>query len=123
MASGFTAASARGGKTRRCARNSNVNAPTTPATVLADNTPNSTVPISVPSSPAGSNSRNSTRSRSRQSCCKPVASITSSSGNMIAAACGTGTASASSGVASDPKPLRKPLFESPITSTAGMAMR
>ena len=59
--------------------------------------------------------------RRRHSCCKPVASITSSSGSMIAAACGTGTASAISGVASAPKPVAKPLLDRPISSTAGMA--
>ena len=51
----------------------------------------------------------------------PNASITSSSGNMIAAACGTGTASANIGVASDPKPAPKPLLDKPMSSTAGMA--
>ena len=50
-----------------------------------------------------------------------VKSITSNSGSMIAAACGTGTASASSGVASEPKPIRKPLLANPISSTAGTA--
>ena len=45
----------------------------------------------------------------------------SSSGSMIAAACGTGTASAMIGVASAPKPLAKPLLDSPISSTAGIA--
>jgi len=52
-----------------------------------------------------------------------VASITSSSGSMIAAACGTGTGivSANSGVASEPKPLKKPLLPKPISSTAGTA--
>ncbi len=51
----------------------------------------------------------------------PVASITSSSGSMMAAACGTGIVKASSGVASEPKPIRKPLLASPISSTAGTA--
>ena len=40
---------------------------------------------------------------------------------MIAAACGTGTAIAISGVASAPKPLAKPLLASPMSSTAGTA--
>ena len=44
-----------------------------------------------------------------------------SSGSMIAAACGTGTASAISGTASAPKPAPKPLFARPISSTAGTA--
>ena len=40
---------------------------------------------------------------------------------IIAAACGTGTASASNGVASEPKPAPKPLLAKPMSSTAGMA--
>ena len=38
-----------------------------------------------------------------------------------AAACGAGIDSASIGVAKDPRPARKPLFESPTSSTAGTA--
>ena len=40
---------------------------------------------------------------------------------MIAAACGTGTAKAINGVANAPKPMRKPLFDNPISNTAGSA--
>ena len=87
----------------------------------ADNAPNSNVPTPMPTSPGGSSRRSSAGSRSRHSCCSPVASMSSSSGSMIAAACGTGTTSASSGVASAPKPDRKPLLPSPISSTAGTA--
>jgi hypothetical protein len=61
-------------------------------------------------------------SRLRQSCRRPNASIVSSSGSRIAAACGTGITSAISGVASEPKPIRKPLLDMPISSTAGTAM-
>jgi len=39
----------------------------------------------------------------------------------MAAACGTGVVAYSSGVDSAPKPLAKPLFESPIRSAAGTA--
>ncbi len=114
-------ASARGGKTRRCARKSSVNTPTTAATALPDKTPKSNVPTTVPIRPAGSSRRSSSRSRCRHNCWMLVKSITSSSGNMIAAACGTGTASAIIGVASAPKPIRKPLFDKPINNTAGIA--
>ncbi len=83
--------------------------------------PNNTVPTTVPSKPAGSSKRNKARSRCAHICCSPTASITKSSGSMMAAACGTGMASAMSGTASEPKPPRKPLLDRPIIKTAGTA--
>ena len=113
--------SPRGGNSRRCARNSSVSAPTTPATACRGISPNSSVPTTVPSRPAGSSRRSSAGSRSRHSCCSPAASITSSSGSITAAACGTAMVRAISGVASEPKPAAKPLLARPISSTAGIA--
>ena len=92
-----------------------------PATTGPDNQPNSSVPSTVPSRPAGISRRISARSRWRHSAARPKPSITASSGSMMAAACGTGTASAISGTASAPKPPPKPLLDSPISSTAGTA--
>ena len=49
----------------------------------------------------------------------PSRSITSSTGIRMAAACGTLTASAIMGTASEPKPAPKPLLLTPSSSTAG----
>jgi hypothetical protein len=51
----------------------------------------------------------------------PSTSMTSSTGIRIAAACGTVTASAIIGTASEPKPAPKPLLLMPSSSTAGSA--
>ena len=114
-------ASARGGNSVRIARNNSVMPPTNAATVLALSVLNSNAPTSVPSSPAGTSRRSSARSRSCHSALMPKASMISSSGSMMAAACGTGTASAISGTPSAPKPAPKPLLLTPTSSTAGIA--
>lgn len=111
----------RGGNSSRWATKASVSAPTTPATVLADNTPNSSVPTATPSSPAGISRRNRCGSRSRYRRWMPATSAASSTGSMMPAACGTLTAIAISGVASDPKPEAKPLLARPINSTLGIA--
>ncbi len=51
----------------------------------------------------------------------PIRSITSRMGIRMAAACGTVTASAIIGTASEPKPDPNPLLLMPSSSTAGMA--
>ena len=51
----------------------------------------------------------------------PTASMTSRIGSRIAAACGIGTASATSGVVRMPAPLPKPPFWIPTKRMAGMA--
>ncbi|MNK83503.1 hypothetical protein D3C87_1033180 [compost metagenome] len=110
-----------GGNSRRCARNTSVNTPTMPATVWADSTRNSSVPITVPTSPNGTRNLSSERSKSRRNAARPSRSMSSSSGIRIAAACGTVTASAIIGTASDPNPAPKPLLLMPSSSTAGTA--
>jgi hypothetical protein len=92
-----------------------------PETVLTLRTPNSKAPTPEPISAAGISSLSRPRSLSRHRRWMPKPSITSSSGSMIAAACGTGITSASKGTASEPKPPRKPLLDKPISSTAGTA--
>jgi hypothetical protein len=51
----------------------------------------------------------------------PSRSITSSTGIRIAAACGTVTASAIIGTASEPKPIAEAALAQPSSSTAGTA--
>ena len=50
-----------------------------------------------------------------------MASITISSGSMMAAACGTETVIAINGTAMPLKPAAKPLLDRPVISTAGTA--
>ena len=76
----------------------------------------------MPSKPQGNRRRTSCGSRSRHSCCSPVASITISKGSMMATACGAGTLKAIKGVAREPKPVANPLLDKPTSSTAGTAM-
>ena len=118
---GGGAPSGRGGNSSRCARKASVKTPTTPATVRASSSRNSKVPTTVPSRPNGSRKRISVQSKCLRNACRPSRSITSSSGIRMAAACGTVTASAISGTASEPKPAPKPLLLIPSSSTAGTA--
>jgi len=53
----------------------------------------------------------------------PSRSITSSTGIRMAAACGTLTAKAIRGTASEPKPAPNPLLLMPSSNTAGTATR
>ena len=92
-----------------------------PDTLSVGSRPNEIVPSRTPSKPAGISNRVKATSRCINSAFMPRQSITSNSGSMIAAACGTGTVRAINGVASAPKPEPKPLLEMPTSSTAGMA--
>ena len=120
---GGGALSACGGNSRRCARNSKVKPPTMPATTCAARILNSSAPISVPSRPKGSRNFSSFLSKSLRSAAMPSRSMSSSTGIRMAAACGTLTASAISGTASEPKPAPKPLLLMPSKSTAGTDTR
>jgi len=113
--------SARGANSRRCARNNSVLAPTMPATTCASSKRNSKVPSAMPSIAKGSMKRSSLRSKSLRKAASPITSMTNSSGIRMAAACGTGMASAMSGTASEPKPAPKPLLLTPSSKTAGTA--
>ena len=98
-----------------------MNTPTMPATVCESITLNSKVPINVPSRPNGSRNFSKVLSKSRRNAAMPSTSISSSTGIRIAAACGTVTAMAIIGTASEPNPAPKPLLLMPSSSTAGMA--
>ncbi|EWS62736.1 hypothetical protein Y695_04034 [Hydrogenophaga sp. T4] len=92
-----------------------------PATTFASSALNSSAPITMPSRPKGNRKRSSRRSTFFRNAAMPSRSITSSTGIRIAAACGTVTASAIMGTASEPKPAPKPLLLTPSSSTAGIA--
>ena len=92
-----------------------------PATVVGESTRNRKVPTPTPTSAQGSRKRSSFQSTSRRKAAMPSRSMTSSSGIMIAAACGTVQASAINGTASEPKPAPKPLLLRPMRNTAGAA--
>ncbi len=73
----------------------------------------------MPSKPKGSKNLSNARSTSLRNAAMPSRSITSSTGIRIAAACGTVTASAIMGTASEPKPAPKPLLLMPSKQHGG----
>ena len=115
------AASACGGNFRFQARKTSVTRPVSPPTHCGDSTPKPIQPSTMPIRPAGSSWRSTARSAWRPSVISPMTSDTHSSGSTSAAACGTVTLIASSGVASAPIPEAKPDLEMPTSSAAGTA--